>query len=305
MTISRDEGLWRESGGLMSKGATAAEQGEDLLRSFAAVAPYLKRLMMEDVGVSVITGSEYLTYIPAKTLDFCVKPGERLKAGALAELAMRDNKRMARYFSKEDSPFGIPYIAIVMPIAGSGGTVIGCVVTTRATGTQDLMTEMSQGMGASSEEVAAQLQMLDEGAARMHAQGRQLQLQSEQTVRALDQLGPVLEAVKRFAFQAKLLGLNAAIESARIGEAGRGFSVVAQEIRNLAEQSAASVRNIEATLSSIRQYTEDLEVNSQMLLNGVGANAAAISTLSGAGAELAQMAEQLQILSREMWSRTE
>lgn len=282
-----------------------AVTGEALLECFAAVSPYLNNLMMEDVGISVIVGQEYLAYVPAKTLDFGVKPGERLKAGALAERAMNEKRTLSRYFAKEESPFGIAYIAVVDPVMSMDGTVIGCVVTTRATATQDLMTEMSQGLSASSQEVAAQLQTLDDGAARMHENGQQLLQQTVQTVQALNQLGPVLDAVKNVAFQANLLGLNAAIESARIGDAGRGFTVVAKEIRNLAEHSAASVRHIEAVLNSIRAYTDALEANSNMLVGGVGKAADAIRTLAGAGTEVATLAERLQLMSESMWSRTD
>lgn len=277
------------------------ETGEDLLKSFAVVAPYLNKLFMEDVGISIIKGNEYLEYVPAETLNFGVKPGERLKPGALAEQAMRENRKMARSFSKEDSPFGIAYIAIVAPITDEKSSVVGCVVTTRATETQDMITEMSQSMTASSESVATQLNILDSRAARMCGQGNELLIQSELTVGALKKIEIVLEAVKGFAFQTKMLGLNAAIESARIGDAGKGFSVVAHEIRRLAEQSAASARHIESAMNDIRTYTSSVLENSQQLVEGVDLNASAISAISIAGTELALMAEKLQVLSLSMW----
>ena len=58
------------------------------------------------------------------------------------------------------------------------------------------------------------------------------------------EIGGIIEAISSIADQTNLLALNAAIEAARAGEQGRGFAVVAEEVRNLAELSAASARKI-------------------------------------------------------------
>ncbi len=153
------------------------------------------------------------------------------------------------------------------------------------------------GMGAQLEEFVEQLvdrtSGLAKGAEEMAAQGRSLEEAAGRANSALGETDTILRFIKAVADQTKLLGLNAAIEAAHAGEHGRGFTVVAQEVRKLAENSLASAEKIGKILQEIQRSMGDI-------VKGIEAAGRVIESQAAASEELAAHTQTLNSITMQV-----
>jgi methyl-accepting chemotaxis protein len=149
--------------------------------------------------------------------------------------------------------------------------------------TQESLEVAGQGLGAVEDSMGS----MNSIKAQVNTIAETILLLSEQT----QQIGEIISTVNDIADQSNLLALNAAIEAARAGEAGKGFTVVAGEVRSLAEQSKLATTKVREILQDIQKAA-----NAAVMVTEEGAKRAevGVTQVNRTGAAIGEIKEQVQ-----------
>ncbi|CTQ61141.1 methyl-accepting chemotaxis protein [Labrenzia sp. EL_208] len=171
-----------------------------------------------------------------------------------------------------------------------------------------------QTVAAATEEMAASVQEIGRQAEDSSRKAQAASAEAEETVEkvgalseAATKIGAVVSLIQDIAEQTNLLALNATIEAARAGEAGRGFAIVASEVKDLASQTASATTDIGEQINAIQDSTQTSaeaigKVTSAISdLNEIAASiAAAVEEQSAATSEIAGNVQQAAVASQEV-----
>lgn len=264
-----------------------------MLHSLVQVAPLLQQMFSSDIGIGITDREKFLAYLPGQELNFGVKPGDPIQDEAM-KYTLSTGKRFQDVVPEQ--AFGVPFRAVVVPVF-EGREVVGCIGLAQSMRnesqiqniTQHLTETMNQ-LVASSEEISASA---DDSASRAD-------YMASEAVKVKDYVAStneILGIVKYIADRTRLLGLNAAIEAARAGEFGRSFSVVAEEVRKLADKSQQSVQEaneilglLQSSINQLLSFISDIQATTQ--------NQAAASE------EVAASTEEITAVIEELYSLT-
>lgn len=236
---------------------------EEILRAFYVVLPYLNDLTRDDTAYAISDGEKYIHYEPSKGFDLKIKYGTPIAQNG--KKAFTTGK-----ISKGDVPadiLGKAIRVICLPIKNSQGKIIGTISNGIDIENTNQLTYNMNEISRSVEQVSSGISELADASSDFAKSGQQTLNLAQETMEASKKTSETLEIIKSIADKINLLGLNAAIESAKAGEQGKGFNVVSSEIRKLAAQSKESV-------ASIRQVVEDMNKSVDKITGAINDSAA-------------------------------
>jgi methyl-accepting chemotaxis protein len=178
-------------------------------------------------------------------------------------------------------------------------TLAGTVEEIAASASQ-VATASEEAVALSNEGQTAATEAMDEMNA-IEAQSTTTVDQVESLAEELDAIGDIIELIEEIAEQTNILALNASIEAARAGEAGEGFAVVANEVKELAEETAEATEDVTTRIERVQSTSddtvEDMRAMSNRVSTGTDTIEEALKALDGIADTIEEANDGIQEIS--------
>ena len=160
--------------------------------------------------------------------------------------------------------------------------------------------EISTQLENSLTSISATIEELSASATEIHSNEQRLNTSIKDILQLSSDINGISSFIKNIADQTNLLGLNASIEAARAGQVGRGFSVVAEEIRKLSVQSKGTVPKILDLTNHIKEKVDETDTESKRSLTASQEQALATQEITQRIEDITVMSEQLNKLAQSL-----
>lgn len=269
--------------------------------SFDQFAPIIADMFSDGCFLYLTDKEALVKRQPSRKFDVpSMQVGDKLKGDGLALTSMREKKPMAKELDAD--VYGVPCLVMSYPlfdeddknvVDGSFG-----IALPRQTAIQ--LREMALNLSNSIDSISAAIQQMASSASQIHENTQELNNEILEVDEAAKEIQDVLNFIKQIADETKMLGLNAAIEAARAGDAGRGFGVVAEEIRKLSDESKSTVSKIKDLTDKIEQQIVTTTEKSEFTMKSSEDQAAATEEITASIEEINAMASQLKEIADRM-----
>lgn len=235
-----------------------------VLQEIMKQLPILQQTYSEDTCLILCDTDSIIGYLPGDQIDLNVKVGESMEKyrGAATYKVLQTGRKVREEIAED--VVGIPYISSCVPIKESH-RLVGALAAVSSNkklselrGRTKELGEIISQMTDSSEEMSLATGMTAK-------QLEKLSAQSETMKDNMMHVEQVIKHVKGIASRSNILGLNASIEAARAGDAGRGFSVVAEEIRKMAGDSNNAAEDIQKQLEHTQKEISSINESIQVI----------------------------------------
>ncbi len=270
--------------------------------SFKNFAPVVAELLPEGAFLYMSDLSKIAYIQPSRKFTLPnMHVGYELKETDIAYQTVHSGQAQTREIGEER--YGVPVYIANYPLydedenGKSMVATLGVVVPKIAAGK---LHTMSENLSNSLSSISETVEHLASSSMKIHENEQNLYSNIHSVNEILNKINEVTEFISSVANQSNMLGLNASIEAARAGEMGRGFSVVANEIRKLSSQSKETVPKIKILTEDIQNKIREIDEKSKQSLSASEDQAAATEEISASVQELSAMMSELYNISKDL-----
>ena len=269
--------------------------------AFEDFAPILAEMFNEGAFIYMSDLQKIAYRQPSKKFDMpSIFTGYELQEKDIAYKVIKSKQPIIADI--DAAKYGVPLSVANYPLydEDNGEEIVATlgVVTPKRTAAQlrDLSGNLENGLTG----ISAAIEQLAASATSIHANEQKLNASIKEVIGLSEEINEVSAFIKDIADETKMLGLNAAIEAARAGETGRGFGVVAGEIRKLSDQSKSTVPRIRKLTDNIKAKVDDAREKSKSSLYASQEQAAATQEITASIEEITVMSEELNKIATRL-----
>ncbi|ACV64130.1 methyl-accepting chemotaxis sensory transducer [Desulfofarcimen acetoxidans DSM 771] len=211
-----------------------------------------------EVAISITDLKEFKYYEPGIAINHNVKKGDLIKPGSLTDRVIKNQSRIVDKIT-DINIYGFAYVGKAAPIFTDNRKMIGTIGIFMPITTYEALLEHADKLLISLDTVNNSTTNLSSASQELASVTVDLSNEVDTINNNIRQTDMVLNLIKEISSQTHLLGLNAAIEAARAGDLGRGFNVVAGEIRKLASRTNGSIKEVADILLKITSAIQELD----------------------------------------------
>nr|WP_318540884.1 methyl-accepting chemotaxis protein [Terribacillus saccharophilus] len=231
------------------------------IQAVVNIAPIIKDTLGPTAAIGVMDTEKFVYFAPSTLLKLDVEAGKtRLDEHEVYLRAIKGE----HIISKTEDPevFGVPVVTSITPIRDlETNEIVGLLSLSRTLEHQEKLDKELSRLNEVIDALQGKVQHVAAQAEELSATSSDINEQANSANQNSRQIGEVVQLIEQISTQTNLLGLNAAIEAARSGEAGKGFGVVADEIRKLSDNTKEAVQTIGQSLTEIRSSIENLTLS--------------------------------------------
>ena len=227
----------------------------ELIQSFYKLIPYFQYYFEDELVFTISNTERFLFVQDCENLRMASKTGDRIPTGCAADVCLKEKKPISIIVPAH--VFGVPLKTMAVPIF-ENDKIAGTMAIGLSLSKKERISNLSNTLSGSLTEIGNNLFNMTSGIQKISETNSSIQKFIEITKDNSKKTDEVLSFIEGIAKQTNLLGLNAAIESARAGEYGKGFSVVSNEIRSLSKSTKDSANQINSILNTIQNSINEI-----------------------------------------------
>jgi len=265
------------------------------------VMPYISKILREPASLTVYDHEKVLEVITTDKFDLGFEKGMPLLE-SYQNFSILKNGREATLATLSKDVYGIELDILNIPIFDDNQNVVAVFCVSYDQSNQNQLEDIIQENQTINGNLVDMVQHVAAHAEELQATSEQILQNTRLAVQNSSQINKVAGFIREISEQTNLLGLNAAIEAARVGEAGAGFGVVASEVRKLSVDAKQATSDIDTSLRDVQQVIKQMEIEVSQIAASSQEQATLVSSFTDVIEKLNETGERMKVLSEQLIS---